>query len=63
MIVARVCSVSNLLPNLDDLLTELPGATPGVEDARAIVEAAASASTIDDLDKALGALALSWRQA
>jgi len=33
--------VSNLLPNLDDLLTELPGATPGVEDARAIVEAAA----------------------
>ena len=33
--------MSNLLPNLDDLLTELPGATPGVEDARAIVEAAA----------------------
>jgi len=41
VIVARVSSVSNLLPNLDDLLTELPGATPGVEDARAIVEAAA----------------------
>ncbi len=63
MIAGSVSSVSNLLPNLDDLLTELPGATSGVEDARAIVEAAAAASTLDDLDKALGALTLSWRQA
>lgn len=55
--------MSNLLPNLDDLLAELPGATPGAGDARAIAEAAATASTIDDLDKALGALALSWRRA
>ena len=62
MIVARVSSVSNLLPNLDDLLTELPGATPGVADARALAQAASSASTVDELDQALTSLAADWRK-
>lgn len=54
--------MSNLLPNLDDLLTELPGATPGVADARALAQAASSASTVDELDQALTSLAADWRK-
>ncbi len=64
MIPARVLHVSILLPNLDDLLAQLPAAaTPAVRDARAVAEAAASASTVDELDQVLGALVMSWRQA
>lgn len=55
--------MSILLPNLDDLLTELPESTLADRDARAIVEAAMSASTIDELDKALNAVAIGWRKA
>jgi len=63
VIDARVPRVSNLLPNLDDLFAELPGATPAVRDARAVAEAAASASTVDELDQVLGVVVMSWRQA
>lgn len=62
MIADRVLHVSNLLPNLDDLLAELPGPKPAVRDARAVAEAGATASTVDELDQALRALATSWRQ-
>lgn len=55
--------MSNLLPNLDDLLAELPGSTPADRDARALVEAANGASTVDELDQALNAVAMDWRTA
>lgn len=59
----RVLRVSTLLPNLDDLLAELPGSTPADRDARALVQAATSASSIDELDQALNAVAMGWRKA
>lgn len=54
--------MSNLLPNLDDLLAELPGATPADRDARALAQAATSASTAAELDQALTSLVADWRQ-
>ena len=56
--------MSNLLPNLDDLLALLaarPAQEPSVRDARAVVEAAASASTVPELDHALTSLVADWR--
>jgi hypothetical protein len=58
-----VARVSDLLPNLDDLLAELPGSTPADRDARALAQAATTASAADELDRVLGALVASWRQA
>ena len=63
MIAARVSSVSNLLPNLDDLLAELPGPTPADRDARALARAATDASTVAELDQALTSVVTDWRQA
>ena len=63
MISARVARVSDLLPNLDDLLVELPESTPADRDARALAQAATAASAADELDRVLGALVASWRQA
>lgn len=54
--------MSNLLPNLDDLLAALPGQEPSVRDARAVVEAAAGASTVGELDQALTSLVADWRK-
>jgi hypothetical protein len=54
--------VSDLLPNLDALIDELPGSTPGTKDARALAEAVTVASTIEELDQALSRVAATWRQ-
>ncbi|HZL05642.1 MAG TPA: hypothetical protein VFE45_09535 [Coriobacteriia bacterium] len=54
--------MSNLLPNLDDLLAMLPGQDPSVRDAHAVAEAAASASTVGELDQALTSLVADWRK-
>lgn len=59
----RVLLMSTFLPNLDDLLTELPESTLADRDARALAQAATSASTIDELDQALNAVAIGWRKA
>lgn len=58
----RVPLVSTLLPNLDDLLVELPGSTPADRDARALAQAATSASTVAELDQALTSLVADWRK-
>jgi len=55
--------MSSLLPNLDGLLAALPEAAPADRDSRALAEAAASASTVDELDQALTALVAGWRNA
>jgi len=54
--------VSDLLPNLDDLLAALPGQEPSARDARAVAEAATSASTVAELDHALTSLVAGWRK-
>lgn len=54
--------MSDLLPNLDDLLAEVPGPTPADRDARALAEAATDASTVAELDRALTSVVADWRQ-
>ncbi len=54
--------MSDLLPNLDDLLAELPGSTPADRDARALAQAASNPSTVAELDRALTSVVAEWRQ-
>lgn len=49
--------MSELLPNLDALLTHLAGE----RDARTLAEAVVAATTEDDLDRALDAVIATWR--
>ncbi|WP_428338668.1 hypothetical protein [Mycobacterium sp.] len=53
--------MSELLPNLDALLTHLVGDTGGARDARTLAEAVAESTTEDDLDQALDAVIATWR--
>lgn len=60
---SRVRSVSDLLPSLAELLTQLPEeATSANRDARALVAAAMDATTVDELDQKLLSLSTVWRQ-
>lgn len=53
--------MSDLLPNLDDLLAALLRQDPSHRDARAVAEAAASALTVVELDQTLTSLVAGWR--
>lgn len=54
--------MSDLLPNLNDLLAELSGSTPADRDARALAQVATEASTVAELDRALTSVVTDWRQ-
>lgn len=55
-------AVSDFLPNLDALLDELSGIGSAVRDARHLVEAVASATSVDELDQDLLHVIASWRK-
>ncbi len=54
--------MSDLLPNLDALRAQLTGDAPSQQDARALADAIAQATTEKELDDALDAVIASWRQ-
>lgn len=53
--------VSELLPNVESLASILEHATGARADVETIVEAVTTASTIDDLDEAIGTVVDGWR--
>lgn len=54
--------MSDLLPNLDALRSQLTGDTASQQDARALADAIAHATTEKDIDDALDAVIATWRQ-
>ena len=54
--------MSELLPNLDALRGQLTGDTASQQDARALADAIAHATTEKDIDDALDAVIATWRQ-
>ncbi|MDV3131452.1 hypothetical protein [Mycobacterium sp. 29Ha] len=54
--------MSDLLPNLDALRSQLTGDAAGQQDARVLADAIAHATTETDLDDALDAVIATWRQ-
>ena len=53
--------VSELLPNLEPLAAVLGLATPAKADAHALLDAVATAASVDELDEAIGTIVESWR--
>jgi len=53
--------VSELLPNLEPLTALLGHATPAKADAHALLDAVATAASVDQLDEAIGTIVESWR--
>lgn len=53
--------VSELLPNLEPLAALLGHATPAKADAHALLDAVATAASVDELDEAIGTIVESWR--
>lgn len=58
---SRIGGMSDLLPNAEPLAEMLQGATQPKNDARAIVAAASAASSVDEVDTAIGTLVETWR--
>jgi hypothetical protein len=56
---ARIISMSNLLPNVDDLIVALPDTTQAA-DTRELTLAAATAETPEELDRALATVIEGW---
>ncbi len=52
--------MSDLVPNLDDLLVALPDGTKAGRDARELAQAVASADTWEDVDAALDRVVDRW---
>jgi hypothetical protein len=53
--------VSELLPNLEPLAALLGHATSAKADAHALLDAVATATSVDELDEAIGTIVESWR--
>lgn len=53
--------MSELLPNLEPLAALLGHATPARADAHALLDAVATAASVDELNEAIGTIVESWR--
>ncbi|WP_273491746.1 hypothetical protein [Gordonia otitidis] len=53
--------MSELLPNLEPLAAVLGHATRAKADAHALLDAVATAASVDELDQAIGTVIESWR--
>ena len=49
------------MPNLEPLAALLGYATPAKADAHALLDAVATAASVDELDEAIGTVVESWR--